>query len=238
VILISPLEVKKPAVPHNLITLENVSFHYPDGRTVLKDINLEINKNDIVVIKGESGAGKSTFLKLFNRFCDCTGGRVLFHGKALTEYAIDRLRGSILYLPQLPFVIDGTVEDNLSFPFSFHVHSDKRFSEDKAGEWLHYFQLDLPMNHDASQLSVGQKQRVALIRTLLLEPEVLLLDEPGSALDSSNKQLIEQKVEHLTDSSGITVIMATHSDVGFSGDTYREYMLTDHHIVQHERHGR
>ena len=71
-------------MPHNLIALENVSFHYPGGQTDLRDVNLEIHSNDIIVIKGESGAGKSTFLKLFNRFCDCTDGRVLFHGKTLT----------------------------------------------------------------------------------------------------------------------------------------------------------
>lgn len=211
----------------NLLELQNISFSYPDGQTILQDINLELRTNDIVIIRGESGAGKSTFLKLFNRFCDYNNGRIFFHEKELNEYKIDRIRSSIIYLPQLPFMIDGTVEDNLSFPFSFHSHKNKSFDPARAGEWLDYFQLDIPLNHDALKLSAGQKQRIALIRSILIEPEVLLLDEPASALDSNNKKLIEQKIEHLIDSSGVTVLMATHSEVSFSSSNYRVYRLKD-----------
>lgn len=216
---------------NNLLELQDVSFSYPDSHTVLQGVSLGIKQNDLVIIQGESGAGKSTFLKLFNRFCDASEGIILFHDRELAEYKFDRIRSSMIYLPQLPFIIEGTVEENLSFPFSFHAHKRKKFSPEKAGEWLHYFQLNISLSHEALKLSIGQRQRIALIRSMLLEPEVLLLDEPGSALDSTNKRLIEQKIEHLIDSSTVTVLMATHSEVIFSDRGYRLFRLEDGTLV-------
>lgn len=216
----------------NLLELNQVSFSYPGGRPVLHEIVLEIKENDLIVIQGASGTGKSTFLKLFNRFCDPVSGKVFFNNKELYEYGIDDLRSSIIYLPQLPFMIEGTVEENLSFPFFFHTHKTKKYDPGKAAEWLDYFQLDLPPDHDALKLSTGQKQRIALIRAMLLEPRVLLLDEPGSSLDSSNKKLIGQKIETLIDSSGISVLVATHNEVDFREGTFRLFRLENGRLVQ------
>ncbi len=212
---------------HNLLSLHNVSFSYPGGDPVFQDINLEIQLNKLLIVRGTSGAGKSTFLKLFNRFCDSSSGKILLHEKELHEYSIEQLRSSIIYLPQLPVMIDGTVEDNLSFPFQFHSNKNKLYDPLKAGEWVDYFQLNVPMNHDSLKLYIGQKQRIALIRSMLLEPEILLLDEPGSALDNNNRRLIEQRIEHLMDSSGVTVIMATHGEVSFTDNDVRIYCLED-----------
>ncbi len=205
----------------NLIELVNVSFAYHGGQAVLKEINLEIKQNELLIIQGESGAGKSTFLKLLNRFCEVDSGEVFFNGKRIQEYKIDRLRASIIYFSQLPIVIDGTVKDNLSFPFDFHINSKKKFDQNKAREWLDYFQMDVSLTHEAMKLSVGQKQRIALVRSILQEPEILLLDEPCSSLDSNNKRLIEKKIEDLISSSGITIMLATHSDVSFDKSNYR-----------------
>lgn len=215
----------------NLFELLNVSFSYPGYGNVLRDINLEIKRNDLIIIQGESGAGKSTLLKLFNRFCDSVQGRFIFRGRELKEYRIDEIRRSIIYLPQLPLMIEGTIEDNLAFPFSFHAHKHKTYDPVKSRAWLDYFQLDLALNHDSLKLSIGQKQRIALIRSVLLEPEVLLLDEPGSALDSNNKKLIERKIESLVKSSEITILMATHSEVGFSESDYRMFKLKDKKLL-------
>ncbi len=216
----------------NLIELNNVSFSYPGGEPVLKSINLELKKNDLLIIRGDSGAGKSTFLKLFNRFCEADNGNFLLHGKEILKYKLDVLRASIIYFPQLPVMIDGTVEENLSFPFHFNTNRNKQFDPGKAMEWLSYFQLDIPLKHDASKLSVGQKQRVALVRSILLEPEVLLLDEPFSALDNANQKLIERNIENLISSSHLTVLMATHSDVGFDKNNYRILRLKEGELCE------
>ncbi|MEN8264728.1 MAG: ABC transporter ATP-binding protein [Nitrospirota bacterium] len=220
----------------NIFKLHNISFSYSGGSTVFENIDLDISKKDLIIIQGESGSGKSTFLKLFNRFCSTFEGRLLFHEKEIREYGIERIRSSVIYLPQLPFMIHGTVRDNLSFPFTFHSHKGKEFDSQKAGEWLEYFQLDIPFERDALQLSIGQKQRIALIRSILLEPEVLLLDEPGSALDSKNKKLIEQKIEALIDSAGITVIMATHSEVSFT-DSWVRFLNLDNRTLTEKKIG-
>ncbi len=216
----------------NLLELNQVSFSYPGGRPVIQEVDLKIKENDLIVIQAESGTGKSTFLKLFNRFCDPDSGRVLFNNRELNEYSIDDIRSSIIYLPQLPLMIEGTVEDNLSFPFSFSTHKAKRYDPEKAMEWLEYFQIDLPPEHEALKLSTGQKQRIALIRAMLLEPRVLLLDEPGSSLDSVNKKLIDRKIEALISSSGISVLIATHSEIGFREGTYRLFRLENGRLIQ------
>jgi putative ABC transport system ATP-binding protein len=215
----------------NLIQIENVSFSYQGGMPVLKGLNLEIKKNQLVIVNGESGAGKSSLLKLFNRFNDVTDGRIVFNNKEISEYRIDELRKAILYLPQIPYTVEGTIEDNLTFPFSFQVHKDKKYDANKAGEWLNYFQLNLPVNHEALKLSVGQRQRIALIRAMLLKSEVLLLDEPCSALDSANRKLIEQKIESLIEAREVTVIMATHSKVSFSSSSPQYFELNDGRLL-------
>lgn len=207
------------------LKLEDISFSYETERTVFKNVNIEINRNDLIVIHGESGAGKSTFLKLFNRFCEAGQGHIYLHDKDLKEYRIGKLRSNIIYLPQMPFIIEGSVDDNISFPFAFHAHKDKRYDPTRAKEWLSYFQLDVPLRHEALKLSVGQKQRIALIRALMLEPEVLLLDEPCSALDNNNVSLIEKKIEALIDEAKVTVLMATHGTVGFDRSKYRIFRL-------------
>jgi putative ABC transport system ATP-binding protein len=213
---------------HNsLFTLRDVSFNYTEGSSVLEDLNLEIGENQLCVIRGESGAGKSTFLQLFNRFCDYRNGSILYHNRDIREYRIEDIRQSIIYMPQIPHVIEGSIEDNLAFPYLFTVHRDKIFNATRAEEWLDYFQLQVSLRDDARKLSVGQKQRISLIRAMLLEPEVLLLDEPGAALDAGNKKLIEQKIDSLLQSSDVTVVMATHSDVSFPGTSYRDFEINN-----------
>jgi putative ABC transport system ATP-binding protein len=208
-----------------ILDIENINYCYPGHRNVLEDINLKINQNDLIVIRGESGAGKSTFLKLFNRFCGSAEGKILFHDRELKEYEIEELRKKIIYLSQVPHIIEGSIEKNLSFPFSFHVHRNKKFYPESAKKWLEYFELKISLNQEALKLSIGQKQRIALIRAILLEPEILLLDEPASALDAKNKRLMEQQIQSLIESSNLTVIMATHSEVSFTDTHYREFMV-------------
>jgi putative ABC transport system ATP-binding protein len=210
-----------------LLELQNVSYSYPGGGTVIQDINLQVDKNDLLVIKGESGAGKSTILKLLNRFCDYTEGKILFNNRELKGFRIVELRSTIIYLPQVPVMIEGTIEENLSFPFNFRAHKVKEFDKDNALKWLDFFRLDLALHADALKLSIGQKQRIALIRSMILMPQVLLLDEPVASLDKKNRQIIEQKIESLTRTSGVTVIMVTHGDVSSSFSDYRLFQVSE-----------
>jgi len=216
----------------HIFELNNIYFTYPGSKHVLENINLNIMQNDIIIIKGESGAGKSSFLKLFNRFNDSIDGKFFFRGKNLNEYNVEEIRSSIIYLPQLPHIIDGTVEENLIFPYHFHTHSKKSFNITRAKELLDHFHLDLSTDCDALKLSIGQRQRIALVRAILLEPEVLLLDEPGSSLDEFNRRNLENQVALLTESSGITVIMATHGAVCFQNRSHRIFNIRERNLVE------
>lgn len=218
-----------------LLNIQKVSFSYTDGSPVLEGIDLAIQKGALIIVSGESGAGKSTLLKLLNRFHDLNVGIILYQGKDLREYHVNEIRSSILYLPQLPYMIEGSVDENLSIPFSFQAHKEKKYSSDRAREWLDYFQLGVSLDYEASKLSIGQRQRIALIRALLLDPEVLLLDEPCSSLDRRNRRLIEEKIESLLQSAGITVIMATHSEVNFSDGVYRHFQIDNHRLTERAR---
>ena len=211
----------------SLLELHNVSYRYPGGQTVIQDINLKISKNDLIVIKGESGAGKSTLLKLFNRFCDYPRGKILYNNRELKELRIEELRREIIYLPQLPVMKEGTIEENLSFPFTFKAHKGKRFDQVNSRKWLDCFQLDLPTDTDALKLSIGQKQRIALIRAMILLPEVLLLDEPVASLDKNNRKVIEQKIESLIKTTSITVIMVTHGDLSSTFSHCRQFQVSN-----------
>lgn len=210
-----------------LLELQNVSYSYPGGATVVQDMNLQVQKNDLIVIKGESGAGKSTILKLLNRFCDYTEGKILFNNRELKDFRIEELRSSLIYLPQIPVMIEGTIEENITFPFNFNAHKGKKFDRVNSLKWLDFFRLDLPLQADAHKLSIGQKQRIALIRSMILMPQVLLLDEPVASLDKKNRQIIEQKIESLTRTSGVTVIMVTHGDVSSSFSDCRLFEVKD-----------
>ena len=216
----------------NLFELHNLCFAYPGSDNVLDNINLRIQQNDIIIIKGESGAGKSSFLKLFNRFNDSIEGKLLFRGKNLYEYNVEETRSSIIYLPQLPYILDGTVEENLIFPYQFHAHSKKEFNKTRARRLFDHFHLKFSIDYDALKLSIGQRQRIALIRAILLEPEVLLLDEPGSSLDEINRKNLENQVALLTESSDLTVIMATHGEVCFQNSTHRTFNIHERNLVE------
>ena len=220
----------------HIFELKNIFFAYSKSNNIFENINLNVKQNDIIIVKGESGAGKSSFLKLFNRFNDSIEGILFFRGRNLNDYNIEEIRSSIIYLPQLPHIINGTVEENLIFPYQFHAHSRKRFNKARAKELFDHFHLKLSINYDdALKLSVGQKQRIALIRAILLEPEVLLLDEPGSSLDEINRRNLEKQVELLTESSRITVIMATHGPVSFQNNKYRIFTVSNRNLEEHFR---
>jgi putative ABC transport system ATP-binding protein len=210
-----------------ILELNNVSFHYAGSRTVLHDVNLSVRRNELIIITGESGAGKSTVLKLLNRFCDYRSGNILLDGIELKKYGIAELRRSIIYLPQLPVMIDGSVEQNLSFPFTFKIHRGKTFDTVEVRKWLDHFQLNLPLHTDALTLSIGQRQRIALIRAIILRPQVLLLDEPGASLDRKNRELIDEMIASLIRNTGVTVIMATHTSEGSSYSSYRGFRVSE-----------
>lgn len=187
-----------------LFRIENVRA-VRGRRVALEDFSAELPEGTSAVL-GPSGAGKSTLLRLLNRLADPEAGRIVFRDQDVREFDPQALRREVCLVPQLPALVEGTVADNLSFAVSFGsgVEADPDTLLPLAG-------LDPSFaERDASQLSVGEQQRVMLARALALEPKVLLLDEPTSHLDEESRDVIEGALSTLRENSGISLILVTH----------------------------
>ncbi|MCG6879591.1 MAG: ATP-binding cassette domain-containing protein [Deltaproteobacteria bacterium] len=210
-----------------IIELSDVSFGFPDQKPLLMGVSLSIEKGAFYLIQGPSGVGKSTFLRLFNRLEEPHSGEIRFKGKRLDGYPPPRLRRSLLYIQQTPAVVDGSVEDNLLLPFSFKTNLHlKKPSRKKIVTLLEKVHLHgVAMDDHARTLSVGQLQRLCLVRGLLLDPEVLLLDEPTSALDRESAMAVTALLEQLHLASSLTVLSVAHQTYGQGDTTYRHLQL-------------
>jgi putative ABC transport system ATP-binding protein len=193
------------------VEFKDVRFAYqPNGPWILQDINLAFGPG-LHLIKGSSGSGKSTLLRLINRLEEPSVGEIRFHGKPLNSYQPPLLRRQILYIQQTPTLLDRSVRENLLLPYTFKANKDLTPPDDnRLNELLPQFHLNnVSLDDNAKTLSVGQMQRICLIRGLLLSPDVLLLDEPTSALDDQSAAVVEQFAQDEA-SQGLVVIMVTH----------------------------
>ncbi len=181
---------------------------------ILHDLLFNINAHVPQLILGPSGSGKTTLLRLCNRLTDPDSGEILFQGQALTAYDVIELRTRIGYVAQVPVMLDGSVLSN--FKYAIHklnknLPNGEEF-EEECKELLRFLNLPEPfLYYETDRLSVGEKQRVALARTLLRKPEVILLDEPTSALDRTSTFRFLETINKLRDEMNLNMIMVTHS---------------------------
>jgi ABC-type proline/glycine betaine transport system ATPase subunit len=185
-----------------------------DGPTaILKDATFDISAGDFAVITGPSGAGKTTLLRLFNRLADPLSGTIVFDGKDITEYPVVELRRRIGWVPQVPVRFPGTLEQNLKLPFT--LSKEHRYTSDEIRQAIEDLKnLNLLPEHlfsrKADDLSVGEAQRLNLLRALALKPDVLLLDEPTSALDPDSADHLLRQIERIKKTRDLTAIMVSH----------------------------
>lgn len=187
-----------------MYTLRGVKY-----KGILNIDHLEIPKERIICIIGESGSGKTTLLKLLNHLISPDEGQILFQNRPLPQWDPISLRRKVMMLSQSPVIFEGSIRDNLLIGFKFCEKPP--VGDAKIQEAIKIVRLNKDMSLNASLLSGGEKQRLAMARVLLLEPNVFLLDEPSSALDEETAQsVMEQMVEEVKRLKK-TMIMVTHS---------------------------
>lgn len=178
-------------------------------RDIISVDDLTISSNETTCIVGESGSGKTTFLKLLNHMVNYNQGTITYRGEDLKNLDPINLRREVILLPQTPVIFPGTVRDNLLIGLAFSGR--KPVDDNRLLEEMKYAGLDKRLDEEAEPLSGGEKQRLALIRVILMEPNVLLLDEPTSALDEGTELSIIEYINNYLKAKDKTLIMVTHS---------------------------
>ncbi|WP_373757869.1 ATP-binding cassette domain-containing protein [Jeotgalibaca porci] len=193
---------------NSILEVKHLSFSVGE-KEILKDISFKIQKGDFLTIKGPSGSGKSTLLKLLAAIMNPSAGEIIYKGKPLSEYEITDYRKEVSYSFQNAALFGTTVADNLMFPYEIR---NEPFDRDRAIALLDKVMLsEQYLDQKITELSGGEKQRVALIRNVLFTPEVLLLDEVTSALDAENRKVISEAILRLNRENNITVLWVTHN---------------------------
>lgn len=172
-----------------IVAIDHLGFKYnPNGGerevVIFNGLSMDICPGEKIVVAGRSGVGKSTLLKLIAWLLSPTAGTISYRGKPYREHFAPDLRKKIAFVPQTPVVFDGDVRKNLT------LHLATAPEEGALADWLARFDLsDIPLTRSARDLSAGQKLRLTVIRSLLMAPEVLLLDEPTAGLDRATEAL-------------------------------------------------
>jgi putative ABC transport system ATP-binding protein len=181
-----------------------------DGTRILDDVTLQIPRGGFTALIGPSGAGKSSLLRLLNRLDDPTSGTIRYHDTPIQDLSVCDHRRHVGFVFQTPVVFAGTVRDNLAVAASI-ARIDPRDVDHRMIECLQLAEVDRALlDRDTSGLSVGQKHRVCIARTLMSGPETLLLDEPTAALDPETATRLMTTIARLRTERGVTVVAATH----------------------------
>jgi len=184
--------------------LENVKY-----KDIIYIESLEILPQKITCILGESGGGKTTLIKLLNKMISPTSGDIFYKQKSLRKIDSVELRREVVMLSQSPGIFPGSVRDNLLIGLKFSENNPADDSE--LVEIMKKVHLYKSLDDVAENLSGGEKQRVALGRVMLMDPKILLLDEPSSALDEKTEKNIIKEVTDYVKTKNKTLIMVTHS---------------------------
>ena len=205
------------------------SFH---GTEVLKGINAEINKGEVICVIGPSGSGKSTFLRCLNMLEHPTGGSIIFEGNDLTDKKVDinmhrRKMGMVFqHFELFPHM---TIMGNLTCAPMMLKKQSKQEAEAKALELLGRVGLADRADAYPRQRSGGQQQRVAIVRALCMEPDVMLFDEPTSALDPEMVGEVLDVIKTLA-SEGMTMVVVTH-EMGFAREVSSRVLFLDDGVI-------
>jgi ATP-binding cassette subfamily B protein len=193
------------------IVFDNVSFSYYEHQEMIEGVNLFIRRNKVTALVGHSGSGKSTLISLLLRYYDVSHGRILINGIDLREYDLNTYLRKIGYVSQDTFIYNATVRENIAFGGEY---SDEQIIRSAEKANIHAFIITLPKGYNTIvgdqglKLSGGEKQRIAIARALVREPEILVLDEATSNLDNKSEAIVQNSINRV--SENITVFIVAH----------------------------
>ncbi len=214
-----------------LIKVNNLEKSFGDLK-VLKGINAEINKGDVMVVIGASGSGKSTFLRCLNLLEEPTSGRIIFEGVDITDSKVDinmHRRKMGMVFQQFNLFPHLTVLRNLTLGPTKLLGKSSAEAEKDAMKLLERVGLQDKAQSYPSQLSGGQKQRVAIVRALAMNPDVMLFDEPTSALDPEMVGEVLEVMKQLA-KAGMTMVVVTH-EMGFAREVGTNVVFVDEGVI-------
>lgn len=233
-------EYTKPAANKNTIRFQDIGFSYISNdtqRPVFNDFTLDINTKETTLIVGEIGSGKSTIISLLLKYQTPQSGEIFLQGVPYSSIPTTQLRQNIIYIPQSPILLNRTVYENIVY--GIPTNPSKKDVEALIRETnLSRFLENLPKGLDTSvgvhgnNLSGGQRQIVWILKAILMNPEIIIMDEPTSAVDEQTKSIIHYLLEKIV--SGKTVIMITH-DPYLLKFANRIITLKEGEIVKDER---
>ena len=194
------------------LRFEDVEFEYREGLPVLRDFNVTVRGGSVIALVGRSGAGKTTVTDLVSRFHDPTRGRILLNGTDIRDFRLKSYRDLLALVQQEVFLFDGSVRDNIAY--GRHGATDAEVEDAARRANAHEFIVRLPEGYDTFigergvKLSGGQQQRLAIARAILASPQILILDEATSNLDTESEQLIQASMAALL--AGRTTFVIAH----------------------------
>ena len=198
-------------MPTAQLQLEQVSLFTSIGaQYLLKDISLEVFKGDRIAIVGPSGAGKTSLLRLLNRLSEPTAGSIYLENQEYRQIPVIQLRQQVTLVLQESKLLGMTVQEALKYPLVLRGLPRSQIQQ-RLAYWME--QLHIPVDwlgKTELQLSVGQRQLVAIARALVIQPQILLLDEPTSALDAGRASHLIQVLSQLANSGETTILMVNH----------------------------
>lgn len=187
-----------------VFSLRNVAY-----RNILSISTLDIDSGMLFGITGKSGSGKTTFLKLLNNMLTCDAGEVLYYGTNVLMLDPVNLRRSVMMVPQAPYIFPGSVLENIQLVF--HFNRKEVPAQAEIEKLFDLLGMSAVLARSTANMSGGEKQRLALARALLLNPETMLLDEPTAALDDENARAVFSYLAKWVRKPGKTVVVVSHS---------------------------
>ncbi len=213
-----------------ILEIKNVTKEYE--KNILNHVNLSVHEGDYMSIVGASGSGKSTLLNILGGLDLKYEGKLIYRGKALDgkkEVDLYRNKNVGFVFQSFNLLPKFTARENVLLPYIYSVKEVNRI-EERMQELFKYFGIQKNMNQDISKLSGGEKQRVALIRSIILNPSIILADEPTGNLDSENGNIVQEFFKELH-KIGKTVVVVTH-DNKFAESATRQVQLINGKIYE------